>query len=489
MDSKTSSEYVLYLRKSNGRAGIARQRQQSGAHVSRLGGAVVGEYVDTDATAYQRVGGKRPERAEFDLMLGRLRVSPGLGVAAWHADRLIRSSGDTEMLIEVCAAGSHPVETARGGGYDLGSATGRKRLRDDANSASYEVDHAIERITAAKLEAAAAGTWLGGPVPWGWSRHERLESGERTHWLELRQPEADAIRAATLDVTAGVSLHAIARRWNAAGLKTNRGHAWTAPGVRAVLLRARNAALHVHKGQLTGVEGDWPAILTEAQWRACRAILLDPARRNTPGNERRWLGSGLYLCGTCGHTMLASAVGVTGKPGTTRTVYRCGDRPARKHVARAAEALDAFVGLAVVMRLQREDAAPALVPRLADTTRLSEELAAVRGELDDLAVLAGDGTLTVRQMSIASKALRERETHLEARLAEAARPSVLSPFASGDPSAVWERLDLDRKRAVLAELMTVTVHPAPKGRPAGWQPGDRYFHAESIKLESKEAQQ
>src|ERR1039457_6771463 len=141
MDDKSSQEFVLYLRKSNGRAGISRQRTVTAGHIARLGGTITGEYPDTDRTAFQRTGGKRPEREQFDAMLAALRALPGLGVAAWHADRLLRNSGDTETLIEVCSAGGHPVETPGGGSYDLGTAVGRKRMRDDATAASYEVDH------------------------------------------------------------------------------------------------------------------------------------------------------------------------------------------------------------------------------------------------------------------------------------------------------------------------------------------------------------
>jgi DNA invertase Pin-like site-specific DNA recombinase len=103
MDAPPTSEYVLYLRKSKGRAGISRQRTVTTAHIEKLGGTVVGEYVDTDRTAYRKVGGDRPAREGFDALLTRLRAAPGLGVAAWHADRLLRSADDTEMLIAVCA--------------------------------------------------------------------------------------------------------------------------------------------------------------------------------------------------------------------------------------------------------------------------------------------------------------------------------------------------------------------------------------------------
>lgn len=56
----------------------------------------------------------------------------------------------------------------------------------------------------------------------------------------------------------------------------------------------------------------------------------------------------------------------------------------------------------------------------------------------------------------------------------------------GDPEAVWQALDLDRRRAVLAALMTVTVNKTPRGRPAGWKPGQPYFDAASVDIEPKE---
>ncbi len=50
---------------------------------------------------------------------------------------------------------------------------------------------------------------------------------------------------------------------------------------------------------------------------------------------------------------------------------------------------------------------------------------------------------------------------------------------------MWQALDIDRRRAVVAELLFVTVFPAPKGRLRGWQPGDSYFHAESVHIHWK----
>src|SRR5436305_860227 len=131
----TGQDFALYLRRSNGRKPLPRQRAVTTGHVEATGGRIVAEFADADRTAFQKVGGSRPERDDFTRMIALLRATPGLGVAAWHADRLTRNDQDTMELLQVCAAGNHLVVTASGGTYDLATANGRKRLRDDASDA------------------------------------------------------------------------------------------------------------------------------------------------------------------------------------------------------------------------------------------------------------------------------------------------------------------------------------------------------------------
>lgn len=267
-------EYVLYLRKSRGRAGIARQRTITTAHIHSLSGRVAAEFIDIDRTAFQKLNGTRPERDDFDAMLAMVRSLPGLGVAAMFADRLTRNNPDTETLLSVCATGGHIIETARGGSYDVSSANGRKRLRQDALDATYEVDHMTERIMAAKEEARAGGLWLGGRRPFGWQKDG----------MTLLPAEAEAVRGGTAAVNGGASAASIMRQWNAVGLRTSGGNPWTPREVSRVLRRARNAGLAEHDGEITGT-AVWEAIVTEADWLRCTAILGNPARRTTPGNQ------------------------------------------------------------------------------------------------------------------------------------------------------------------------------------------------------------
>jgi DNA invertase Pin-like site-specific DNA recombinase len=470
MDDKPAADYALYLRKSKGRAGIARQRTITTAHIKHLGGHVAAEFPDTDRTAYRKIGAERPERENFDRMLLWLGVHPGARIAAWHADRLSRDVEVTEDLIRACVTGSHLVDTPSGGTYDLATATGRKRLRQDALDATYEVDHMTERITAQKTEAAVNGDWRGGRRPFGYEKDG----------VTVRQDEADALAAAIRAVIGGQSLGGITRRWNASGIRTSTGGPWRASQLGATLARARNAGLIEHDGEIIG-PAIWHPVVTEREWRAVRVILADPARRTSPGNARRWLLSGLALCGICGGPLIGTTTG--GKNGRSRPVYRC--RAAGLHVGRDSHALDAYISGLVVGFLERPDSIAELAAAMPapDTATLHAEIAAVRAELDGLADAAGQRQITTRMLVRSTEPLMADLEELETRLAAAERPAILSPFAGHEPAEVWEAMPLESKRAVVAELFTVTVHPAPKGRPAGWRAGMSYFDAESVQIE------
>ena len=469
MDDTATVDYVLYLRKSRGRAGISRQRNITTAHVKRLGGRVAAEFCDTDRTAFRKIGAGRPEREDYDRMLAWLATHPGTHIAAWHADRVSRDLQDTEALIAACVPGRHLVETPSGGTYDLSTATGRKRLRQDALDAAYEVDHMTERIIAQKAEAAVNGDWRGGPRPFGWEKDG----------VTLRPSEADVLAEGIRSVIGGETLGSVARRWNAARVTTATGRPWQPRQLGRCLCRARNAGLIEHDGQIVG-PASWHPAVTEREWRAVRAVLEDPARRTSPGGGRRWLLSGIARCGICGGPMIGST---TGSKRGSRPVYRC--REKGLHVGRDSNALDTFISAMVVRFLRRPDSIAELTAGMPapDTTFLRSEIAAVRGQLDGLAIEARDRRITARQMGATSEPLIAELAELETRLGAAERPAILSPFAGRDPGDVWDRMSLDQKRVVVAELYTITVNPAPKGRPAGWRPGMTYFHAASIQVE------
>lgn len=472
-----AGDFVLYLRKSKGRTGIDRQRKITTAHLARIGGNVAGEFTDTDRTAFQKTGGARPRRDGFRAMLAMLQANPGLGVAAWHADRLTRNSEDTEELIKVCAAGGHLIETPRGGSYDLSSATGRKRLRADALDAQYEVDHNTERIVAMKAEHAAAGQWLGGRRPFGYE----------PDGVTLRPDEAEPLAQAHRAILAGASLHSITRDWATRGILTATGKRWRPAELRRVLMRPRNAGLLEHLGQITG-PAKWPGVVDETIWRGVTAILTDPSRKTTPGPASVHLLSFLARCGVCGGPVICTSTSRAASKGRgRRLVYRCRE-DTRGHLARDKALLDNLAAALVIGRMSREDAADLLTrpggSRAGELARLYGEKAAIERQMTARDRLHRQRVITDEMLTEGLAELRAELAGVEQQIAEACRADVLAPLI-GDPAGVWNGMSLEQQRAAIARLMTITLMPARRGRPPGWRPGEPYFDPSSVRVEWK----
>lgn len=246
-----------------------------------------------------------------------------------------------------------------------------------------------------------------------------------------------------------------------------------------MLRRHRNAGVLVHRRQEAG-PGNWPAPLDEATWRSLVAFLDDPSRRTTPGNERKYLGSGLYVCGVCSSTVRC---GTSNRRADKKyfAAYNC---RVSKHVVRKAEPLDDYVQLLVLDRVAREDAADLLAAREdpVDVRGAQKDMREARRTLDELAKELGSGAMDLQEWRVASAAARARKSRAEETLSRAVEANPVAGLVGADDvEAEWKGLDLSRKRAVIDYLMTVTVHPARRGR----LPGGVYFDTESIQIDWK----
>jgi DNA invertase Pin-like site-specific DNA recombinase len=484
-------EYATYARKSNGRKAVPRQKALIAVMIQKQGGTVIpgAEFSDRDSTAFAKPGAARPKRDDFDRMLAFLEARSGVRIAAYHADRLLRNSEDTAALIRVCAVNGHLIETHSGGVYDLSTANGRRRLRDDASAAEFEVDRNTERVLVAKDEAAAAGLWLGGRRPLGWEADpapldedgEPLldEDGDPLKGvLRLVPAEADAIRAAFTDLLEGGTVSGIARKWNAAGITGTSGARWTGKEVGRVLRRPRNAGLMEHRGQVTG-KASWAEIVDEPTWRTVCAILADPRRKTTTGPERKHLLSGIARCGVCGGPMVCSR---SGPSRGRRAVYRCrrGVEGDSGHVARDAGTLDTYITAQILEGFREPGAEKMLLKH-----RASELPALYRRKADlDAAMKASNdlrkqGLLTSAEFAEERKEHQEQTAALDAAITHADQGDVLASMVR-DPDGTWDAATLDKKRSIISASMELAVHPQPKGRPKGWKPGEPYFDGEII---------
>jgi site-specific DNA recombinase len=471
MTTRASSEAVIYCRISLDRSGrglgVEQQEHDCRALADRLGLTVRETYVDNDVSAS---GYSRKTRPQYKRMLDDLETSPAT-ILAMHPDRMYRQVTELEALVEMVDRLGIAIHTVQGGDVDLSTASGRTTARLVGVIAQGESERMSERRKARKAAQRLAGGYGGGPRPFGFENDG----------VTIRLDEAERIRQAAMDLLAGRTLYSLVHEWNASGVRTSTGARWAARQLSRVLVRARNAALIEHDGQIIG-DAKWPAIISEDELRAVRAVLRNPARKISPGPARKHLLSGYLKCGVCGGPMVVSySGGVRG-----RAVYRCVPGQGPGHVSRTVAALDEYVTHMVLGYMSRPE--NVIPPPAEDTTLAHTRLAAITAELDDLAELVGQGKISARQMAIASAPLEAEAQKLRARINESLVVDALGAFRGAeDPAEVWEQLDLDRRRNVVSRLVaSITVSPAPKGRPRGWVPGQPYFDADSIEVVRRE---
>lgn len=493
---------VIYARISNDRVGaglgVKRQETDCRALAERLAAqwgatiVIVAVLCDNDVSAYS--GRKRKDYQRLCQMIANGEADL---VLTWHGDRLHRSTRELEDFIDISNASDVATHTVTAGDYDLTTSNGRFQARIAGAIARRESEHRSERVRAAAAQRALLGRYKGGIRPFGFEQDGMTLRGLQcpacagldgftaegdcaacgTRSALIPGSEAWWLAEATDGVLASSSLRAQVRRFKAAGVMTSKGNEFEPETLKEVLLRPRNAGINVYRGEEIG-PAPWPAIVSEAKFRAVVSILTNPARRTTPGNQPKWLGTSIFRCGVegCDRTVISTRTG-----GSKLPSYRCNCR--KGHVVRNIKHVDKLVVAKVLDRLSRPDAMDLLmVTEEIDTAALHAEAMALRQRSDELAVEAARGKISVRALTVASK---EIETQLAAVEAKIAASAVVDPLASivgaEDVEARWESLDLDVQQAILRVLVDVIILPAPGGR----GPDGSYFDPSKVTVSWK----
>jgi len=459
---------AIYCRISKDREGaglgVDRQELDCRALAARLGWDIVAVHTDNDLSAFS---GKR--RPGYEALLDELRSGHADAVITWHLDRLHRSPVELEGYIAACSDGGRDIPThcVMAGPLDLTTATGRMHARISGAVARHEVEHMIERQKRAKAQAAADGKWRGGVRPFGY-----MSDG-----VTPEPTEAAIVREMTERVLLGESLNSLTRELNERGVRTSTGGPWQYTTLRRLIMRHRNAGIVEHNGQEIA-DAAWPPIVNRDTWRAARALMTDPSRRTPRTMRERFLGSGLFVCGVCndGTTMLTATT--MGSGHRQQPSYRC---RAGSHLTRMAVPVDDYVSAVVIERLGQPDARLLVRPeRAVDVPALQDRSNALRGRLDELGTLYGAGSIDARQLATGSATIRAQLDQIETGLAAAVAGSPLAGFLDADNvREAWDAATVGRRKAIIRELMTVTILKAPRGR----QPDGSYFDPSYIQIE------
>ena len=432
--------------------GVANQMAKLEGKAAERGWTVVYRLSDNDIGVTRKdptkPGKYRPGYEEAMRLVDARMVD---AVLCFKWDRFIREPLDLEYLIpRFDNAGVRFVEVD--GSIDLGTDSGRLHARIMIAVAKAEQERKAERQKLAFEQAAINGKrFTGCPRPFGYQDDH----------VTAHPVEGPAVAEACAALLGGGTISGLRREWTSLGLKPpqhdQRGTTtWNRTSIRMILLNPRIAGLSAYHGEIVG-QGQWEPLVPEETWRAVRGILEDPTRK-PPRGVKTLLG-GLACC-PCGNV-------VTGMPSHTgHHIYRC--TPATRnraypgrHVARQAEPVEMFIEKLVVARLSRPDAADLVAAEDSgvDVAALREEAAAIRVNLEEMASDRALGRITRAQMLKATEAGTARLDQIGAELDSAARENVLAPLVVAEnASAVWEGLDISRKRAVIKTLMSITLH-------------------------------
>ncbi|MFI0532350.1 recombinase family protein [Streptomyces scabiei] len=437
--------------------GVTRQGEDTEALALRRGIPVDRDHRFTDNDLSATQGRHRPdyERLTTAVTSGAVDV-----IVVYALSRLWRNRRERTEGIELLRQHGVSVLCVKGPELDLTTASGRLLAELIGAVDTFEVEQLAERSAREVRQRVERGEPPTGPRAYGYSADG---------WTTIEAEEAEVCWMYE-QFNAGASLSGLATELNRRGIPNRSGKVWTHNGVRHVLGNERNAALRTYEGRT--YPGKWPAIVTEDVYRAAVARLADPSRVTSPGPASAHLLTGLANCGVDGCVNPGDTDGApyrvtSGSRGKGQPVYQCSHGKV-KHLVRAAPAVNAYVEAVLVERLAAADISALMDGGGTDGEDLADarrEAVALRSRLDGLAALVADvdSGMDPAAYAAAVRAVQGRLTVVEAKLASGERGRVLGDFATGRPAAdVWAGLALDRRRAVVAMLLDVTVLPAAR---------------------------
>lgn len=453
--------------------GVVRQGEDTSELAQRRTIPIDGRrFRDNDKSATH--GKHRPEYARLMAAVERDEIDV---IIVYMLGRLWRNRRERAEGIEICRKHGVSVLCVKGPELDLTTAAGRLLAGLLGEVDTFEVEQMSEREQREMRQRVERGQVPTGPRAFGYT----------SDGSEVIDKEAAEVRKMFAAIASGATLSGIAAELNAREVLNRNGQEWSHNAVRYLLQNERYAGLREYNG--TTYAGKWPAIVSEDEWRQAVAILTDPSRATSPGPARKWLGSGLFLCGPCGNgtTVTSAQRGAksSSKAGPER-IYKC--RGKVKHLARRAEPIDLLIagtepgqplGL-VPQLLLKEDAASLLLDgERPDMDELAAKAAALRARLRTMTdAFAEDDEADALEFKRAVRRVKDRLMEVEQQMTSPARAAVLGDLVrSDDPVAAWTALTLDRKRAVVDMLMTVTIHRCGPGR--------HRFDPESIEIVPK----
>jgi DNA invertase Pin-like site-specific DNA recombinase len=448
--------------------------EQHGDHVrvaAEQGWTLTESYRDASVSASRY---SRKVRDGFDALIEDLeRDRFGAQVLMmWESSRGSRRVGEWVDLLELCEQRSVCIfVTTHGRCYDPSNGRDRRSLLEDAVDSEYE----SSKISARGRRAAAASAALGRPhgrIPYGYRRV--FDPQTRTLLGQEPEPgEAEVVAELYRRLLQGHSMRAIAKDFQARGIRTRSGRVWRGESLRPLALRPVYAALRAHAPGRRGgpekidlnnlSEGQWPPLVSRGEWWAVQRLLRAPERKTSRTGRAKHLLSRIARCGVCG--------GVLSVANRDGGLYVC----LRKGCVRITQSdLDELAEQVMLAYLARSDVIETL--RRGDDqeshelSQAQDQLAAVRARHDQLADAVAAGTASVAALVRAEPTLLAEIKKWETRVRELSTPSVLRGLIEPgtDVAQRWATAPISTRREIARILLApefigqLRLQPSPR---------------------------
>lgn len=451
--------------------GVDRQFRDACKAAETLGLPEPARYTDNDQSASEF---RTKERERWPDFLEDVRAGVVNRPMFWLFDRAFRTTEDSDAFLKAAREGGALIVQTGGWAPLVANPTDpmdRKRMKDAANQAEYEVAVMSMRQRRHKEAMAEAGVSHGGRRRFGFNKD-----------MTEHPVEGPIVRDLVTRFISGENTSSLARWLNQNGVPTpsteyrlakeQEPAKWTGPNLRATLAGPHLAGLRVHHGKVIG-KAAWDPIIPPETHDEVVQILADPKRRpKGSGNTRKYLLPGIMVCDVCGAGVRSRVAYTNTHRGkhAVPTSYAC---PTGRHTHRPMEPVDRVVELAVVERLSNHDMSGLFVADAAgeELARLREARQAVEDRMGEYAAVAS--TMPPAAYAAATNRMQEELDALDVQIVDALTKvrqasrvlkdavgpeAALRWFGPGGPDGDREGgWPLARRRAIIAELAEVRL--------------------------------
>ncbi len=303
-------KYFLYARKST--EDDDHQIMSIEAQLFELREYARRENVEILAEFTEAKSAKKPGREMFAAMIEQIEKLDGVGILAWHPDRLARNSVDGGKVIYLVDTGKivslrFPTfwfEPTPQGLFMLQVAFGQSK---------YYSDNLVENINRGIRQKLRRGEWLT-KAPFGYVNNPKTRTIEPHPTLSkviVRAFEEYAKETHTLETMAEFLAEL--------GLETRHRTPLAKASISRMLTNQAYLGLVKHKGEYH--EGRFQPILSATLFEAVQEVLLRRAKPRKSKQRHDFPFTGLLTCGECGSAITAQFS--RGKCGGIYRYYRC----------------------------------------------------------------------------------------------------------------------------------------------------------------------